>query len=176
MLDTKNKLWYGNNYYHWKILNLFSNSNPNPNPTHLPKHQTLSTNHQFSQRIWYVEYFSVHAHMAWSQKFRKSESSLDTGVGILNQWWSLETRLPFLRASVSSRRFQVSSAWRSRRLQVSVTPQCLETLNIAKKWFNKHLFFNEFLSVVFAGKHVGKMSEILKKSNLEVMTIFSKEE
>jgi len=40
------------------------------NPTHLPKHQILSTNHQFSQRIWYAERYSVHAHMAWSQKFR----------------------------------------------------------------------------------------------------------
>jgi len=30
----------------------FSNSNINPNPTHLPKHQILSPNHQFSQRIW----------------------------------------------------------------------------------------------------------------------------
>jgi len=29
----------------------FSHSNPNPNPTHLPKHETLSPNHQFSQRI-----------------------------------------------------------------------------------------------------------------------------
>jgi len=33
----------------------------------------LSPNHQFSQRIWYVEYYSVHAHMAWSQKFCKSK-------------------------------------------------------------------------------------------------------
>jgi len=32
----------------------FSNCDINPNPTHLPKHQTLSPNHQCSQRIWYV--------------------------------------------------------------------------------------------------------------------------
>jgi len=32
----------------------FSHPNPNLNPTHLPKHETLSPNHQFSQRIWYV--------------------------------------------------------------------------------------------------------------------------
>jgi len=29
----------------------FSNCNLNPNPTHLPKHQILSPNHQFFQRI-----------------------------------------------------------------------------------------------------------------------------
>jgi len=83
MSDTHNKLQYGNNYNHWKILgsvldlNRFSFSNPNP--THLPKHQTLSLNHQFSQRIWYVKYYSVYAHMAWSQKFRKSAISLNIG-------------------------------------------------------------------------------------------------
>ena len=48
----------------------FSNCNINPDPTHLLKHQILSPNHQFSERIWYVECCSVHAHMAWSQKFR----------------------------------------------------------------------------------------------------------
>ena len=42
----------------------------NSNPTLLPKHQTLSPNHQFAQRILYVECCSVYAHMAWSQKFR----------------------------------------------------------------------------------------------------------
>jgi len=48
-------------------LNYFSfsypNANPNPNPTHLPKHEFLSPNNQFYQRIWYVEYYSVHAYM-----------------------------------------------------------------------------------------------------------------
>ena len=46
MLDTHNKLQYGNNYNHWKISELlldinyisFSNPKPNPNPTHIPKH------------------------------------------------------------------------------------------------------------------------------------------
>jgi len=54
MSDTHNKLQYGNNYSHWKFLDLvldlhyFYFSNPNPNPTHLPKDQTLSpNNHQF---------------------------------------------------------------------------------------------------------------------------------
>jgi len=28
--------------------------------------------------MYYVEYYSVHAYMVWSQKFRKSEISLDT--------------------------------------------------------------------------------------------------
>jgi len=42
---------------------------PNPNPTHLPKHESPSPNHEFSQRIWYVEYYSVHKYMAWSHKF-----------------------------------------------------------------------------------------------------------
>jgi len=49
------------------------------NQTHLPKHQTLSSNNQFSQRIWYAEYHSAHAYMAWSHEFRKSEISLETG-------------------------------------------------------------------------------------------------
>ena len=72
MSDTHNKLQYGNKYFS------FSNCNTNHTPTHLPKHQFLNPNHQFSQCILYVEFCSVHAHMAWSQKFRKSEISLDT--------------------------------------------------------------------------------------------------
>jgi len=43
MSDTPNKLYYGNNYNHWKFLDLvldlnffsFSHPNPNRNPTHL---------------------------------------------------------------------------------------------------------------------------------------------
>jgi len=50
-----------------------------PNQTYLPEHEFLSPNNRFYQRIWYVEYHSVHAYMVWSQKFRKSEISLDTG-------------------------------------------------------------------------------------------------
>jgi len=78
MSDTHNKPQYGDNYNHWKMLDLvldlnrfyFSNQNINHNPTHLTEHSTLSPNHHFSQRILYVEeYHSVHAHMAWSQKF-----------------------------------------------------------------------------------------------------------
>jgi len=46
MSDTHNKLQYGNNYNHWKILDLvldlknfyFSSLNQTFNPTHLPKH------------------------------------------------------------------------------------------------------------------------------------------
>jgi len=38
----------------------FPHPNPSPNPTHLPKHESPSPNHQFSQRISYVEYYSVH--------------------------------------------------------------------------------------------------------------------
>jgi len=57
--DTHNKLYYENKYNHLKILDLvldlnyFSvpNPNANPKPTHLPKLQTLSPNHRFSQRI-----------------------------------------------------------------------------------------------------------------------------
>ena len=56
----------------------FCNCNINPNLTHLPKHQILGPNHQSSQHIWYVECCSVHAHMAWSQKFCKWDISLDT--------------------------------------------------------------------------------------------------
>jgi len=33
-----------------------------------------------SHRLWNAEYHSVHAQMAWSQRFRKSEISLDTGM------------------------------------------------------------------------------------------------
>jgi len=55
----------------------FSNCDIKPNLTHLPKHQILSPNHQFSQRIWYVECCSVHAHMAWN-------ISLDTGDSASN--------------------------------------------------------------------------------------------
>jgi len=77
MSDTHDRPQCRNKPSHWKIFNLvldlnyfsLSNSSPNPNPTDLPKHQTLSPNHQFSQRIWSVEYCSVHAHVAWSQKF-----------------------------------------------------------------------------------------------------------
>jgi len=41
----------------------FSHSNPNPNPTHLYKYEFLRPKNQFHQRIWYVEYYSVHAYM-----------------------------------------------------------------------------------------------------------------
>ena len=77
MSDTHNKLQYGNNNSHWKILDLvldlnyFYFSNPNPNPTHLRKHQTLSLIISFFQRSWCrLEYLSAHAHMALSQKLR----------------------------------------------------------------------------------------------------------
>jgi len=89
MSDSQNKLQCRDNYNHWKILDLmldlnyFYFSNPNPNPTYLPKCQTLSPNHQFSQRYWCVEYYSVHVCMAWSHKFRKSENSLDTGMVVV---------------------------------------------------------------------------------------------
>ena len=79
MSDTHNKLWYGNNYNHWNILDLVldlncvSFSDPNLISTHF---QTLNPNHQFSHRIWYVEYHSVHAHMAWSQKFRLTPAAV----------------------------------------------------------------------------------------------------
>jgi len=52
-----------------------SNCNIHPNPTHLPKHQVLSPNHQFSQRIWYVECYSGYAlwrevrNFAWHRWF-----------------------------------------------------------------------------------------------------------
>jgi len=42
----------------------FSHPKPNPNPTHSLEHEFLSPNNQFYQRIWFVEYYSVHAHMA----------------------------------------------------------------------------------------------------------------
>ena len=77
-------LRFENNYNHWKISDLVLDLNyfyfSNPNPKHLPEPQTLSTNHQFFKPIWYVEYYSMQVHMVWSQKFRKSEISLDNGV------------------------------------------------------------------------------------------------
>ena len=83
MSDTHNNLQYGNNFNLWKILHLVLDINcfsfPNPNPTHLPKHQTISPNHQFAQRIWYVEYYSVHEvrNFAWhlANKHRRSYKS-----------------------------------------------------------------------------------------------------
>ena len=53
----------------------FSTPNPNPNPTHLPQHQTMSPNHQFSQRIWCVEYYSCMRTRREVRKFawRRSE-------------------------------------------------------------------------------------------------------
>jgi len=87
--DTNNKLLRGNNFIHWKTLDLvldlnyfsLSNPDPNPNPTHLPKHQVLSPKHQFSQGIWYVEYFFAHVPMAWSHKFRLTPALSDTVCG-----------------------------------------------------------------------------------------------
>jgi len=35
--------------------------NPYPNPAYVPKHEFLSPYNQFYQRLWYVEYYSVHA-------------------------------------------------------------------------------------------------------------------
>ena len=58
----------------------FSNCNIKPNPTRLPKHQILSPNHPFSQRIQYSECCSVHAHMAWSQKFDTGDSASNAVV------------------------------------------------------------------------------------------------
>jgi len=65
---------------YWTSSNFFSNPNPNLTPTHLPKHQTLNPNYQFSQRIWCVEYYSAHEHMAWSQMLPKSQILLDTRI------------------------------------------------------------------------------------------------
>ena len=58
MSDTHQGLILDFNYFS------FSNCSMNPNPIHLPKHQSLSPNHQFSQHILYVECCSVHVHMA----------------------------------------------------------------------------------------------------------------
>jgi len=87
MSGTHNKLQHGKNFNHWKYfgricwpkLFFFFSPKPNPIPTHLLKHESLSPNNKFCQRIWYVECYSVHAYMEWSQKFRKSDISLDTG-------------------------------------------------------------------------------------------------
>ena len=78
MSGTPNKLKYGNNLHHWTffglgrwlLLFLFFSPKPNSSPTHLPKHESLRSNNKFCQRIWYVECYSVHACMKWSQKFR----------------------------------------------------------------------------------------------------------
>ena len=50
----------------------------------LPEHETVSPNHQFSQRIWYVEYHSRHSHMAWSQKFRLTRTLSRSTVILLS--------------------------------------------------------------------------------------------
>jgi len=73
---THKKLQYGNNFTIWKFLDLVFYLNyfsfSHPNLTHLPKNESLSPKHLFSQLIWYVECYSVHAHMVWSQKFRST--------------------------------------------------------------------------------------------------------
>jgi len=55
MSGTHNKLYYGNNFNIWKILDLSLRPQLffffSPNPTHLPKLESLSPNHQFSQHI-----------------------------------------------------------------------------------------------------------------------------
>ena len=84
MSSTHNKLLHGNNFNHWKFSDLvidlnyfsFSYPNPNPNPMHLPKHEFLTPNNQFYQRIWCVEYYFLHAYMVWSQKFRLTPVSV----------------------------------------------------------------------------------------------------
>jgi len=53
-----------------------------PNSTHLAKHEFVSPNNQFYQRMWHEEYYSVHAYMVWIQKFRLAEISLGTGRGV----------------------------------------------------------------------------------------------
>ena len=91
MSGTHNKLYHSNNFKHWKFsdlvidLNYFSFSHPNP--THLPKHKSLSPNNQFYHRVSSVKYYSVHAYMVWSPKFRKSEILLDTGSGSNLKYW-----------------------------------------------------------------------------------------
>jgi len=51
MSGTHNKLEYGNNFNHLKILDFSYFSFSNPNPTHLPKHESVYPYYQFSQRI-----------------------------------------------------------------------------------------------------------------------------
>ena len=71
MSGTHDKLQHGNKFHHCKFSDLvldinyfsFSHHNPCPNPIYLLKHEFLSPNNQFYQRIWYVEYYSVHAYM-----------------------------------------------------------------------------------------------------------------
>jgi len=78
MSGTYNKPYHGKNFNHWKFFGLsswpqlffFFLPNPNPSPTQLPKHEFLSPNNQFYQRIWDVECYFVHVYMVRSQKFR----------------------------------------------------------------------------------------------------------
>jgi len=62
MSGSHNKLLYGNNFNHWNFsdwvvdINYFSLSNPNP--SHLPKHESLSRNHDFLSVFDIVEYYS----------------------------------------------------------------------------------------------------------------------
>jgi len=99
MPGTHKNLQHRKNFNHWTFSDLvvdlnyftFSQSNPNPNPTHLPKHEFLRPKNQFCQRIWYVEYYSVHAFMVWRQKFRltpdpNSKVSEQERSRSLNKW------------------------------------------------------------------------------------------
>jgi len=75
----------------------YPNPNPNPNPTHLPKHEFLSSDNQFYQRIWLFGMYIVALCMrTWcevrnfaSQKFR-----LTPGPRIFQFWESKSCQTP----------------------------------------------------------------------------------
>ena len=67
------------------LIFLFLTLTQTLNPTHLPKHEFLSTKNQFYLRIWYVEYYSVHAYTVWSQKFRLTPDWIPARVCVFYQ-------------------------------------------------------------------------------------------
>jgi len=105
MSDSHNKLQCRNNYNHWNILDLvfdlnyfsFSNPNINPNPTHLTKPWALIISFL---RVFYMSNITVHVHMAWSQKFRKSDISLDTGMQRQDKAYAATIKLSAVRMSI----------------------------------------------------------------------------
>jgi len=172
MTGTQNEVYDGNKFKHWKFSDLavdlnyfFSHPNPNLNPTHLTKHESLNPNHQFSQRVWYVEYYSVHAYMAWSQKFRKSEISLDTG----NHQLSRETLASAARSRPSKNLARSSLGLFCVGFMQKEPFSCWRDLFCLRSVFNKTIQRYVWLVIWMVDLHCKDFSNRLTKSKLPLL-------
>ena len=170
----------GNNYNHSKILdwvldlNYFSFPNPKlkPNPTHLPKHQTLTPNHQFSQRILFVEYHSVHVCMAWSQKFRLTAGRWTHGFthSLENDECDWPTRMSGFASDVIKEAFVFVII--TRLLSIRLLRSLVALSGVyAAVYFLLNLLFRHFLSwkIIDAKKHQTKRQDTLNKTSMSVL-------